>query len=54
MDGWQEISIPWQSFRKAEFGSFFSLTAAKLTSLAIAAYQKAFDASQDVRRVSPY
>jgi hypothetical protein len=53
-DEWQEISIPWQSFKKGDFGSFFSLNTSKLTSLAVVAYKKAFDAALDVRRVSLY
>jgi hypothetical protein len=53
-DSWQEISIPWQSFKKGDFGSFLSLNTSKLTSLAVVAYKKAFDAALDVRRVSFY
>lgn len=51
---WQEISIPWQSFKKGDFGSFFSLNTTRLTSLAVVAYKKAFNAALDVRRVSFY
>ncbi len=53
-DEWQEISIPWQSFKKGDFGSFFSFDPSKITSLAVVAYKKAFDAALDVKRVSLY
>ena len=53
-EGWQEISIPWQSFKKGDFGSFSPLNISKLASLAVVAYKKAFEASLDVGRVSLY
>jgi len=53
-EGWQDISIPWQSFKKGDFGSFFSLNTSRLTSLAVVAYKKAFDAELEIERVSLY
>jgi hypothetical protein len=50
----KDFSIPWQSSKKGDLGSFFSLDTSKLTSLAVVAYKKAFEASLDVKRVSLY
>ena len=51
---WQEVRIPWSQFRKGDFGSFFSLNPAKLKSLAVVAYKKAFSASIDIKSISFY
>jgi Complex I intermediate-associated protein 30 (CIA30) len=53
-DQWQEVSIPWESFKKGDYGSFFSLNPAKLTSIAVVAYKRAFTAALDVKNISFY
>jgi hypothetical protein len=49
-----KLVVPWSSFRKGDYGSLFSLNPAKLASVAIVAYKKAFAASIDVGRISFY
>lgn len=51
---WRSIDIPWARFEKGDFGSFFDLNLRKLTSLAVVAYKKEFQASVDVREISFY
>lgn len=51
---WTEITIPFSSFKKGDFGSLFNLDTRKLTSLALSAYKKAFDAEIDIREISFY
>ncbi len=51
---WQEVLIPWSQFKKGDFGSLFALNPAKLTSVAVVAYKKAFSASLDLARISFY
>lgn len=51
---WSSIDIPWDRFEKGDFGSFFALNLHKVTSLAVVAYKKEFEASIDVREISFY
>jgi hypothetical protein len=51
---WASIDIPWQRFKKGDFGSFFGLNLQKLTSIAVVAYKRNFLASIDVREISFY
>lgn len=51
---WSSIDIPWNRFEKGDFGSFFALNLHKVTSLAVVAYKKEFEASIDVREISFY
>ncbi len=51
---WSSIDIPWDRFEKGDFGSFFTLNLRKLTSIAVVAYKKEFQASIDVREISFY
>ena len=51
---WSSFDIPWDRFEKGDFGSFFKLNVRKLTSLAVVAYKKEFQASVDVREISFY
>jgi hypothetical protein len=51
---WTEALIPWSEFRKGDYGSLFSFNPAKLSSVAVVAYKKAFSASIDVASISLY
>jgi hypothetical protein len=51
---WREVCLPWSSFEKGDFGAFFALNPARLASVAVAAYKKAFTAALDLRRISFY
>jgi hypothetical protein len=51
---WQEVLIPWSQFQKGDYGSFFAFNPAKLASVAVVAYKKAFNASLDVKRIAFY
>ena len=51
---WGEVLIPWSSFVKGDFGSFFTLNTRKLVSIAVVAYKKEFSAKLDVRQISLY
>jgi len=51
---WTEIDVPFSSFKKGDFGSFFKLDTRKLTSLALVAYKKEFRAELDVREIMFY
>jgi hypothetical protein len=53
-EDWQEVSIPWASFEKGDYGAFLPLNTRRLTSIAVVAYKKAFAARLDVRSVSLY
>lgn len=51
---WSEILIPWTAFGRGDFGAVFDLNVKRLTSLAVVAYKKEFDASIDVREMAFY
>lgn len=51
---WAEVLIPWSAFRKGDYGSLFAFNPAKLSSVALVAYKKAFSASLDVASLSFY
>jgi hypothetical protein len=53
-EAWTEMSIPWDRFRKGDFGSFFGLNLKQLSSIAVVAYKKEFAAALDVREISLY
>jgi len=53
-NSWPRRIDPLASFKKGDFGSFFFPNTSKLTSLAVSAYKKAFNAALDIRRVSLY
>lgn len=51
---WREVCFPWSSFEKGDLGAFFAFNPARLASVAVAAYRKAFTAALDLRRISFY
>lgn len=51
---WQVVRIPWTAFRKGDFGIMPGFDPGSITSLAIVAYKKEFQALIDVAQVGLY
>ena len=51
---WTEVRIPFAAFVRGDFGAAFDLNVRRLSSVAVVAYKKEFEASIDVRELSFY
>jgi hypothetical protein len=51
---WEEVRIPFSTFGKGDFGSFFGLNLKRLASVAVVAYKKEFAARLDLREIGFY
>lgn len=51
---WQIVEIPWESFKKGDYGNWGKLKPHKLKSLAIVAYGEAFEAQIDIQEIGFY
>ena len=51
---WKVVDIPWDSFKKGDYGNWGRLKTSKLKSLAIVAYGEAFKARIDIKEIGFY
>lgn len=51
---WQVVEIPWEAFKKGDYGNWGKFKPDKLKSLAIVAYGKAFKAQIEVQEIGFY